>query len=67
MDERVEKKIYSLEEAVSRVVDESKTLAGLIDDDADLVEDLQQIAMALLYETETLKVKLTIGTPMGKT
>jgi len=66
MDERVERKIYSLEEAVSRVVDESKTLAGLIDD-VNLVEDLRQIAMALLYETETLKVKLTIGTPIGKT
>ena len=66
MDERVERKIYSLEEAVSRVVDESKTLAGLIDD-VDLVEDLQQIAMALHYETETLKVRLAIGTPMGKT
>ena len=66
MDERVERKIRSLEESVSSVVDQSRTLASWVDGGADLTEDLQQTAMALHYEIETLKVKLARGTVIVK-
>jgi len=66
MDERSEREIRSLEEAVSRVVDQSRTLASGVDGGADLIEDLQQTAMALHYEIETLKVKLALGTVVVK-
>ena len=65
MDERVERKIYSLEEAVSRVVDDSRTLASWLDGGADLTEDLQQIVVALRYEVEILKTKLTLAMLSG--
>ena len=65
MDERVERKMYSLEEAVSKVVDESRTLAAWVDGGYDLTEDLQQIVVALHYEVETLKAKLTLATLSG--
>ena len=66
MDERLEREIRSLEETVSRVVDQSRTLASGVDGGADLIEDLQQTAMALHYEIETLKVKLALGTVVVK-
>ena len=65
MDERVVRKMYTLEDAVSRVVDESRILASWVDGGSDLTEDLQQIATALHYELEILKVKITLGVPAG--
>ena len=67
MDERVKREIIrSLEEAVYRIVDQSRTLASGVDGGADLLEDLQQTAMALHYEIETLKSKLDLGTVVVK-
>lgn len=61
MDERAKREIIrSLEEAVYRIVDQSRTLASGVDGGYDLIEDLQQIAMALHYEIETLKFKLDL-------
>ncbi len=65
MDGTVERKMYSLEEAVSKVVDESRTLASSVDGGADLTEDLQQIVVALHYEIEILKAKLILAMPSG--
>ena len=67
MDERVKREIiHSLEEAVYRIVDQSRTLASGVDGGADLMEDLQQTAMALHYQIETLKFKLDLGTVVVK-
>jgi len=67
MDEGVKREIIrSLEEAVYRIVVQSRTLASGVDGGADLLEDLQQTAMALHYEIETLKSKLDLGTVVVK-
>ena len=66
MDERVEREIRSLEEAVSKIVNHSRTLASVVGGSADLIEDVQQTAMALHYEIEILKVKLALGTVVVK-
>jgi hypothetical protein len=66
MDERVEREIRSLEEAVCRVMHQSRELASRVEGGADLIEDLQQTAIALHYEIEALKVKLTLGRVAAK-
>lgn len=50
MGKRVQTKIRSLEETISSVWDQSRTLASLIDSGAYLSKDLQQTAVALYYE-----------------
>ena len=66
MDQRVERELRHLEDAVSRVVDQSRTFASTVDAPAEVVEDLQQIAIGLKYEVETLKAKLNLETVRGK-
>ena len=66
MDEKVEMELQSIEEAISMVVDHSRNLSSWVDDSSDLIEELQQIAMALHYVMETLKVKLALETFAGK-
>ena len=62
MDESVERELQSIEEAISKVVDHSRTLSSWVDDGDGLIEELQQIGVALHYLMETLKVKLTVET-----
>jgi hypothetical protein len=66
MDERVEREIRSLEEAVFGVMNQSRELASRVEGGADLIENLQQTAMALHYEIEALKIKLNLGTVAAK-
>jgi len=66
MDEIVDREILFLEESLSRIVERSRILASKIDGGTDLIENLQQTAMALHYEIETLKIKLALGIVVGK-
>ena len=59
MDERIEYQIMWLEEAVSRVDKETKVLAALVAGGQDLVEEIMQTVMALHYNIETVKGKLS--------
>jgi prefoldin subunit 5 len=66
MDKKVEMELKSIEEAISTVVDHCKNFSSWVDDGTDLIEELQQTAMALHYLMETLKVKLALETFAGK-
>ena len=59
MDERVGIELRSLEEAVSKVMDHGKILAPMVEGHGEAVEYLRQLAVALHYEIETLKARLT--------
>ena len=58
MNERVEAEIISLEQLVSRVVSQSRNVASFVDVEAELLEELQQITIALHYTIQTLRLRL---------
>ncbi|MFH1381681.1 MAG: hypothetical protein ABIH70_02180 [Chloroflexota bacterium] len=58
MDDKAKKEIYSLEQSILGVVDQSKKVASMIDVEPDLLEDLRQIAIALHYTMQALRLKL---------
>ena len=58
MNERAEAEITSLEQLVSRVVSQSRNVASSINVEAELLEELQQIAIALHYTIQTLRLRL---------
>ncbi len=66
MDKRVERELYLLDEAVRLVVNQGRALASSVNGGTDLIEDLQQITIALHYEIEALKAKLANTTLVGK-
>ena len=58
MTKKVEKEISSLEQLVSGVVSQSRIAASLIDVEPELMEELQQIAVAMHYTIQTLRQRL---------
>ena len=66
MEKRVERELYLLDEAVRLVANQGRALASCVNGGADLIEDLQQITVALHYEVEVLKGKLVNITLVGK-
>ena len=58
MNNKVEDNIYLLEQLVLAVMDQGKLVAAATDKEADLLEELQQIAVALHFTTQTLKHRL---------
>jgi len=58
MKEKAKKEVYSLEKEVLEIVEHSRKVASMIDNEKELLEDLQQIAIALHYTVETLRCKL---------
>ena len=59
MDEKVEIELHFIEEAVSKVMDHGKILASMVEGHGEAIEHLRQLAVALHYEIETLKARLT--------
>ena len=58
IDKKVEEEISSLDELISRVITQSRTLKSLVRGRPEELEDLQQIAIALHYSMQTLRHKL---------
>lgn len=56
-NEKLKSEIYSLETAVLKVVEQCKKVASMTDIEPDLLEELQQIAIALHYTMQTLRAK----------
>jgi hypothetical protein len=55
--DKLKSEIYSLEAAVLKVVEQCKKVASMADFEPDLLEELQQIAIALHYTMQTLRTK----------
>ena len=66
MNDSVEKEFYALDIAVRTLLDRRKALASCLNGDDDLIDEIQQITIALYYEVEALKSKLATTT-LGKT
>ena len=60
MNEYTITQIHLLEQSVSSVVEQSMRLASMIDTEKDLLEDLQQTAIALRYLTQALEAAVGI-------
>ena len=60
MNEKVKTEIYSLEKSVLRVVDQSRVVASMMEVEPELLEELRQIAIALHYTMQTLRLKLDL-------
>jgi len=60
MENQVETEVYLLEQSVLAVLDQSKVVASVTDEEAELVEELRQIAVALHYATQTLRLRLAL-------
>ena len=67
MEEKVERELQSIERAILSMADHSRNLSLWVDDDAGLIEEIEQIVVALHYLTETLKAKLTLEAFAAKT
>ncbi len=65
MDKKAEAEIYSLEQSVFKVVAQSKKVAMVINAEPELLEELQQIAIALHYTMQTLRIKLGMSNVSG--
>ena len=65
INKKVKTEIYSLEQLILRIVDHSKIVASITEVEPDLLEELQQISIALHYIIQTLKLKLGLPNVAG--
>jgi hypothetical protein len=60
MNDTAKREIYSLEESIIKVVDQSRLVSSLTDAEPEMLEHLRQIAVALHFTMQALRQRLEL-------